>query len=103
MRKIATSRLSFGARGAGTGVAGSRAGVQAAAAASAAAIHFAALAAVGIARNRRRPSRRFVADEQGEIRSDRDALRLPVAPGGQLAASEDLPGGIDLRVDALDP
>ena len=84
-------------------MAGSSAGVQAAAASSATHPPEAAATAVGIAGDRRRLSRRLVADEQGEIRGDRDALRLPVARLVQLPPPRTFPVASSRRRRAAGP
>src|SRR6186997_2263692 len=99
MRKMAISILSLGGTGAATGVAGSSAELQAVTAKATATAT--ALAAARIPGDRRLGACPLVADEQGEIGRDRDALGLAVALGVKPSAGEHLPGGVDLGDRAL--
>src|SRR6185369_16718724 len=101
MRKSETSMLSIGGTGAGAAVAGSSARVHPARVAAVASAAQPDLRPPGIGRERSVLAGAFVADHQGEIGSDGDALGLSVVFGVELAAAEHPAGGIHLGVSVL--
>src|SRR5688500_8436656 len=103
MRKSASSMLSSGATGAGAGTAGSRAGVQAAATATAAHIPQTALGTVGIGGDGGSLSGGLIADDDGEVRRDRDPFRLLVPILVEPAATQHLAGRAYLGEGLLRP